>query len=115
MYSHNFDKLGNFMSFDTTILSKKIAGLKEAFENGRFGDALVGALNTGSGLMQQRVFTQTVDVEGQPFGQYIGKKRKVRFVASTNKTQNKRNKAIEGLDLTSYQRKRAAKGRQISK
>jgi len=103
------------MSFDTTILTKNIEGLKEAFVNGRFGDALVGALNTGNGLMQQRVFTQNTDVEGQGFGQYVGKKRKVPLVVSTNKTQNKRNKAIAGLELTSYQRLRASKGRQVAK
>lgn len=103
------------MPFDLAILSKKIEGLKEAFNNGKFGDALVGALNTGNGLMQQRVFTQNVDVDGQGFGVYIGKKRKVRLQVSKNRTQNKRNKAIAGLELTSYQRKRAQKGRQIAK
>lgn len=101
--------------FDTTILAKKIQGLKEAFENGRFGDALVGALNTGNGMMQQRIFTQNKDIEGNDFGVYIGKKRKVRLEVSKNRTQNKRNKAIAGQELTSYQRKRAKAGRQISK
>lgn len=101
--------------FDTTILKKKIDGLKEAYETGVFGDALVGALNTGNGMMQQRIFTQNKDVEGNDFGVYIGKKRKVRLQASTNRTQNKRNKDIAGLELTSYQRKRAKAGRQIAK
>lgn len=101
--------------FDTTILKKKIDGLKEAYETGVFGDALVGALNTGNGMMQQRIFTQNKDVEGNDFGVYIGKKRKVRLQASTNRTQNKRNKSIAGLELTSYQRKRAKAGRQIAK
>jgi hypothetical protein len=103
------------MPFDVNILSQKIEGLKEAYESGMFGDALVASLNTGNGLMQQRVFNQNTDVEGQGFGVYIGKKRKVPLVVSTNKTQNKRNKNIAGLSLTSYQRKRAAKGRQIAK
>jgi hypothetical protein len=101
--------------FDLTILKKKIDGLKEAYENGRFGDALIGAVNTGNGLLQQRVFTQNEDVEGNGFGQYIGTKRKVRTAPTTNRTQAKRNKAIEGKYLTAYQRKRAAKGRQILK
>lgn len=101
--------------FDLNILKQKIQGLKEAYENGRFGDALVGALNTGNGMMQQRIFTQNEDIEGNGFGQYIGKKRKVRLEVSKNRTQNKRNKAIAGLDLTSYQRKRAKAGRQINK
>jgi hypothetical protein len=52
------------MSFDLTILKKKVDGLKEAYDNGRFADALVGALNTGNGLLQQRVFQETQDVEG---------------------------------------------------
>lgn len=104
------------MPFDLTILSKKIEGLKEAFENGKFGDALVGALNTGNGLMQQRIFQETHDVKGQSFGKYVGKKRKARVLPITkNRTQNKRNKAIAGQDLTAYERKRALKGRQILK
>jgi hypothetical protein len=104
------------MPFDTTIMTKRIEGLKEAYENGRFGDALVGALNTGNGIMQQRVFQETQDVKGQSFGVYIGKKRKVKELPATkNRTQAKRNKSVEGQELTSYQRKRALKGRQIAK
>jgi len=103
------------MGFDTGILSKKIEGLKEAFVNGKFSDALVTAVNTGNGLMQQRVFTETVDVEGQSFGQYIGAKRKVKLIKSKNQTQNKRNKNVAGLFLTAYQEKRARLGRQILK
>jgi hypothetical protein len=103
------------MPFDLNILKRKVDGLKEAYDNGKFADALVGALNTGNGLLQQRVFQETQDVEGNTFGQYIGKKRKVRTAQTKNKTQAKRNKAIEGKFLTSYQRKRAAKGRQVDK
>lgn len=102
------------MPFDVTILSKKIEGLKEAYENGNFADALVGAINTGSGLMQQRIFTQNQDVEGQGFGQYVGKKTKTRLKISPNKTQNKRNKSIADLYLTAYQKKRARAGRQTA-
>lgn len=110
------------MPFDVTILSQKIQGLKEAYENGNFGDALVGSLNTGSGLMQQRIFNQNTDIEGQSFGQYIGDKSKqsdraqVRALfGTTSKTDKKRIKASAGLELTSYQRKRASKGRQVTK
>lgn len=103
------------MSFNVTILTNKIQKIKQAFENGRFGDALVGALNTGSGLMQQRIFQENVDTKGQSFGEYVGKKRKVRLQVSSNRTQNKRNKAVAGLELTAYQRKRALKGRQVIK
>lgn len=103
------------MAFDTTILANKIEGLKEAYQNGKFGDALVGALNTGNGLMQQRIFQQNEDVLGNSFGPYVGKKQKVKPILSTNKTLNKRTKAIAGLSLTSYQIKRAKAGRQISK
>lgn len=104
------------MSFDTTILSKKIEGIKEAFENGRFADALVTALNYGNGEMQQRIFTQNKDVEGQDFGTYVGKKFKVGKLPTTkNRTQAKRNKAVEGQELTYYQKKRALRGRQTVK
>jgi len=104
------------MPFDVKILSKKIEGIKEAFENGNFADALVGALNTGNGLMQQRIFSQNKDVEGQDFGTYIGKKFKVGKLQTTkNRTQAKRNKAVEGQELTYYQKKRALRGRQTVK
>lgn len=109
--------------FDLSILKTKIDGLKEAFENGNFGDALVGALNTGNGLMQQRIFAQNKDVEGNDFGNYIGKKKKLSnrnlevslFFEARSKTNQKRIKANADLELTSYQRKRAHKGRQIAK
>lgn len=110
------------MPFDLTILSKKIEGIKQAFENGRFADVLVTALNTGSGIMQQRVFQENINVKGESFGQYIGKKKKITdralflsFNSTTSKTDQKRIKKNADLELTSYQRKRAAKGRQITK
>jgi hypothetical protein len=101
--------------FDTNILPEKIAKLKEKFENGNFADALIGAVNTGNGLMQQRIFALNEDILGQSFGPYVGKKTKTKLVLTGNKTQDKRNKAIAGLNLTPYQRKRAAAGRQILK
>jgi hypothetical protein len=109
--------------FDLNILKKKIDGLKEAYENGKFGDALIGAVNTGNGLLQQRVFTQNEDVEGNGFGQYIGKKRKLSnrdlevslLFAARSKTTQKRIKANADVELTSYQRKRAHAGRQTTK
>lgn len=110
--------------FDTTILKKKIDGLKEAYETGVFGDALVGALNSGNGLMQQRIFTQNKDVEGNDFGTYIGAKQTQKqasrqilrdLFGTTSKTDKKRIKANAALELTSYQRKRAKAGRQIAK
>jgi len=110
------------MSFDTTILSKKIEGIKEAFENGNFADALVGALNTGNGLMQQRIFSQNKDVQGQDFGTYVGSKSKQSdrsqvkaLFGTTSKTDKKRIKASAGQELTYYQRKRALRGRQTVK
>lgn len=103
------------MPFDLTILTQKVEGLKTTFENGRFADALIGALNTGNGAMQQRIFQENEDISGNSFGQYIGRKRKVRLQVSANKTQNKRNKAVAGQLLTSYQRKRARAGRQVLK
>lgn len=110
--------------FDLNILKQKIDGLKEAYENGRFGDALIGAVNTGNGLMQQRIFTQNEDVEGNDFGKYIGKKQTSKqadrqtfraLFGTESKTDRKRIKASAELELTSYQRKRAHKGRQINK
>lgn len=103
------------MSFDTQILKDKIEGIKTAFENGQFADALVTAVNTGNGLMQQRIFTQNQDSEGNDFGQYIGPKTKTGLKFSNNPTQNKRNKSITGQFLTAYQKKRAAAGRQVIK
>ncbi len=91
------------MPLDPNILPEKILKLKEKFEQGNFADALIGAVNTGNGLMQQRIFTLNEDVLGNSFGQYVGKKKKT-----------KTKKGIE-LDLTSYQRKRLAAGRQIIK
>lgn len=110
------------MPFDVTILTNKIEGLKQAFENGRFSDALIGAMNTGSGLMQKRVFNANVDLTGQSFGGYIGAKSKqtdraqVRALFGTaSKIEKKRIKSSAASDLTSYQRKRAQKGRQVIK
>lgn len=109
------------MSFDINILPGKINKIKESYENGRFADALVGALNTGNGLMQQRVFTQNKDIEGNDFGEYVGAKKKqsdrsqLKALFSATKTDKKRIKASAGLELTAYQRKRAQKGRQIVK
>lgn len=110
------------MPFDIKILGDKIKAIKEAFESGRFADALVGALNTGNGLMQQRVFTVNTDIKGQSFGKYIGTKKKITdralflsFNSTTSKTDQKRIKKNADLDLTTYQRKRANKGRQVSK
>lgn len=102
------------MPFEITILVNKIDKLKENFEKGRFGDALVSSLNTGNGLMQQRIFQANKDINGNSFGLYIGKKRKARLQVSKNKTQNKRNKNVAGQDLTAYQRKRLLKGRSIN-
>src|SRR6185369_16556199 len=104
------------MSFDLTILKAKIEKIKAAYDSGKFGDALLSAVNTGNGLMQQRIFTTNQDIEGNSFGQYVGKKRKVRALPKTkNRTKAKRNKAVEGQELTYWQRKRALKGRQITK
>lgn len=111
------------MPFDLTILTNKIKGIKEAFENGKFGDALASALNYGNGLLQDRVIVQNQDINGNGFGKYIGsRKRKLQdrdvfraLFSTTSKTDRKRIKAGANLDLTAYQRKRVNKGRQIAK
>jgi hypothetical protein len=58
-------------------MADKVNRLKENFENGRFGDVLLGALNTGNGLMQDRIFAGNKDVKGNDFGKYVGKKKRL--------------------------------------
>ncbi len=110
------------MSFDMTILTERVEKLKTNIQSGRFGDALIGALNTGNGLMQQRIFSGNKDVEGNDFGPYVGKKKRqsdraqltALFNAKGNKAKEKiRNKAIQ--ELTAYERKRVNAGRQVAK
>ncbi len=111
------------MPFDIKILADKINKIKESYENGKFADALVSALNTGNGEMQQRIFQGNTDINGNGFGKYIGsRKRKLQdrdvfraLFSTTSKTDRKRIKANANADLTSYQRKRANKGRQVLK
>lgn len=104
------------MSFDVNIMQDKINRLKEAYLKGEFSDALFAALNTGNGLMQQRIFNANLDIDGNGFGIYIGIKSKaVKFKSTKNALQLKRNKAILGQSLTSYQRYRASRGRQVTK
>jgi hypothetical protein len=108
--------------FDLNTMADKVNRLKENFENGRFGDVLLGALNTGNGLMQDRIFAGNKDVKGNDFGKYVGKKKRLSdkaqltalFNTKGKKAKEKiRNEAI--LELTSYQRKRLSKGRQVDK
>lgn len=102
--------------FDLTILTSKVEGLRAAFDSGRFADALVGSLNTGNGLLQQRVFVRNQDVAGNSFGVYVGKKTIPRTLATTtSRTDRKRIKANAGIPLTRWQRIRANKGRQVAK
>lgn len=121
MSKNNFGGLGNIVSFDVTILTKKVEGIKAAFENGSFADALVGAVVEGQQLLVSRSFDEHKDIQGNDFGVYIGTKGKqtdrnqVRALFGASKTDKKRIRANAGLELTSYQRKRANKGRQILK
>lgn len=102
--------------FDLTILIKRVEGLRAAFESGQFADALVGSLTTGNGLMKQRIFTATKDVEGNGFGKYVGKKTLPRSLpTTTSRTDRKRIKANAGVPLTRWERIRANKGRQVAK
>lgn len=102
------------MAFDLTILQRQVDNIKSAVENGRFGDALIGALNSGNGLMQERIFSNNKDIDGNSFGGYVGKKaeRSTRQQAVTA-VQKQRVKALAGLSLTTYQKKRVLAGRQI--
>lgn len=112
--------MGNRVNIDTTILSNKIEGIKQAFETGKFADALVTALNTGNGLMQQRVIDRYKDINGNDFGVYIGKKGRIgeaalkALLGTKSRTDRKRIKEHANEDLTAYQRKRVNKGRQIA-
>ena len=108
------------MPFDFTNLEDRIAELRQKTGGAVLGDVLISALNTGNGLMQARVFRGNQDIEGNSFGDYIGAKKaltegqKAKLLSSTNsKTDLKRIKRNLEIELTSYQRKRVNKGRQI--
>lgn len=102
------------MSFDTKILTQKIEGLKEAYENGRFADVLVAAVNTGNGLMQQRIFTANIDTQGNGFGTYSKKDADV-IVKNVKKKQSKITDFDLSYGLSPYEKKRRKHGRQILK
>lgn len=108
------------MPFDFSNIEDRIAELRGKTGGAVIGDILISALNTGNGLMQARVFRANQDVEGNSFGEYIGKKvnlteaQKAKLLSSTtSKTDLKRIKRNLSESLTSYQRKRVNKGRQI--
>jgi hypothetical protein len=100
-------------------IKKYLQGLAQIVESGDFADALVSAINTGNGLMQQRIFTRGEDAEGNSLGGYVGKKiplgiaSRERIIAGAN-TRVKKNRAAKSIQtLTPYQRKRTLSGRQI--
>lgn len=107
------------MSFDTTILTKYVNELKKIVESGQFADALVGAINTGNGLMQQRIFTRNQDVEGNSLGTYIGKKSALgieaqkRLLSQANSTVQRKRIKRAAVPLTPHMRKRVLRGRQV--
>ncbi len=93
-----------------------------------FSDAMLSAMNTGMGLMKQRIFTKGMDAEGIPLGRYVGNKsgvtkRKLSIESSDALTENRRkpsrkrlNKFVKdnpGVHLTEYEKFRASRGRQI--
>ncbi len=107
------------MSFDTKILIDKVKLLKQKINEGAFADALVGGLNTGNALMQQRIFNRNVDIEGNGFGTYVGKQKYVtkgalaKSLKGATKTTRDRIRKSSLQKLTPYQRKRVNRGRQI--
>lgn len=109
------------MAFDTTILSKYVNDLKRVVESGQFADALVGAMNTGNGLMQQRIFTRNEDVEGNSFGTYIGKRTALgieatrRLLEKAKRPEQKARVRRAAAPLTPYMRKRVLRGRQVTR
>ncbi len=101
-------------------IKKYLQGLAEIVESGQFADALVSAINTGNGLLQQRVFTRGEDTLGQSFGKYVGRRVPIgiasreRLIAGAN-TRVKKNRAAKSIQtLTPYERKRTLAGRQIA-
>lgn len=110
------------MPFDSKILLDKIKSLKQNVQEANFSEVFVAALNTGNALMQQRIFNQNTDIEGNSFGGYVGEQKflsqrqKKRLLGSTtSRTDLGRIQKNLGLRLTPYQRKRVNKGRQIIK
>lgn len=107
------------MAFDSTILLKFVDSLRAKVRDGNFGDALVSAINTGNGLMQQRVFTRGQDVLGQSFGGYVGRRRPISLVQQQRllllaKNRVARNRARNAINaLTPYERRRVLFGRQV--
>lgn len=103
-----------------TDLKTYLQGLREIVQSGQFADALVSAINTGNGLLQQRVFTRGEDINGNSFGSYIGRKvplgigsqERILLSAKSRVQKNRAKKSIE--TLTPYERKRVLAGRQVA-
>jgi hypothetical protein len=107
------------MAFDSTILIKFVDSLRAKVRDGNFADALVASINTGNGLMQQRIFTRGQDVLGQSFGGYTGRKRTLSLVQQQRllllaKNKVQKNRARNAINaLTPYERRRVLFGRQV--
>lgn len=108
-----------FQMANVLDVKKYLNGLLQIVESGEFADALVSAINTGNGLMQQRVFTHGQDVEGNSFGGYVGKKTTLgiesqrRLLSGARSTVQRNRIRRSNSPLTPYERKRVQAGRQI--
>lgn len=77
-----------------------------------FSDAMFNAINSGMGLMKQRIFNKGLDADNNTLGKYIGKKGKVTSKKYSGFKKLQKNLVGE-TDLTEYEKFRVAHGRQV--
>lgn len=77
-----------------------------------FSDAMFSAINSGMGLMKQRIFNKGLDADGNSLGKYVGNKSKVTARKFGGNKKFRKNLGGEG-ELTEYEKFRVAHGRQV--
>ena len=107
--------------------------MKEKINSNIFQDGLFEVINTGMSEMKNRIFNRGEDAENKSLGKYVGSKSKLtkekykstrysifglsvrvdKEAERERKKQRKNSKAYLGQDLTSYEKFRISKGRQI--
>lgn len=112
---------------------KRLEVMKEKINSNIFQDGLFEVINTGMGDMKNRIFNRGEDAENKSLGKYVGGKSKLtkekyrstrysifglsvrvdKEAERERKKQRKNSKAYLGQDLTSYEKFRISKGRQI--
>lgn len=78
-----------------------------------FSDAMFSAINSGMGLMKQRIFNRGEDADGNSLGKYVGKKTNVTAKKFGGNKKLQKNFIGEGA-LTEYEKFRVAHGRQVA-